>query len=379
MKKILLSAASALLLCACGTEGTEVEVRDTLQKIMENAPGRVFITGYSRSIARQKMFSDAAKAAGRVPAIKERSNPRPVPFVGLPEFREIAMELGYINKGDLALFRDISELPATKQAIYLTGSQGEKYAMLPRLCRGQVKELKLQPTDTVVFSALLIPGREAMVSELYNKLAKLGVKTHTIFDTDKVHASGHAGRPELEKFYDMVHPQSVIPMHGEYITEMLNGKMGMERGGAKNMLVIRNGEVIALKDGVPPYVAETFPVSFVVMEGETERNQHDPVLRSRRRIATEGAVFVTLPVDKKGFLKGVPEVSSAGVFESDRTGFMKRQIQMEITKAIDALTKTERKDQSKLSNAVQLAANKVIRASFGNDKKPQYNVHFVLK
>ncbi|HNY25571.1 MAG TPA: hypothetical protein PKJ33_03450 [Alphaproteobacteria bacterium] len=115
------------------------------------------------------------------------------------------------------------------------------------------------------------------------------------------------------------------------------------------------------------------------MEGETERSQDDQVYKNRRKIATSGALFVTLPVDKRGFLKGVPEVSSAGIFESDSTGFMKRQIQIEITKAINDMSKTDRKSQENLKKTVQIASNKVIRASLGDDKKPQYNVHFVLK
>jgi len=358
---------------------TETEVRTTLTDIMKNAPGRVFVTGYSRSIARIKMFAEAAKSAGRMPAIKERSNPAPVPYVGLPEFREIGTQLGYLSKDDTYLHNEIKDLPAEKQAIFLTGSQGEKYAMLTRLCRGHVKELKLQPTDTVVFSAIVIPGRESDVSFLYNKLARMGIHTHTIYDTDHVHASGHAGRPEFERFYDIVHPQTIIPMHGEYMTELLNGKMAMERGGAKHMMLVHNGEIIALKDGEEPYVSESFQISFVVMEGETERSQDDQVYKNRRKIATSGALFVTLPVDKRGFLKGVPEVSSAGIFESDSTGFMKRQIQIEITKAINDMSKTDRKSQENLKKTVQIASNKVIRASLGDDKKPQYNVHFVLK
>jgi ribonuclease J len=216
-------------------------------------------------------------------------------------------------------------------------------------------------------------------SYLYNKLARMGIKTHTIFDTDNLHASGHAGRPEFERFYDLVHPQVSIPMHGEFISEMLNGKMAMERGGAKHMMIVHNGDVIALKDGTEPYVCESIPTGFVVMEGETERSANDPVYKTRKKIASNGAIFVTLPVDKRGFLKGVPEVSSAGIFESDDTGFMKRQIQIEITNAIDKLTKTERKNQDNLHKAVQVASNKVIRAALGADKKPQYSVHFVLK
>ena len=376
-----------LLACMCDStnsskqtkQTTETQVRDTLIEIMKNAPGRVLVTGYSRSLARMKMFAQAARAAGRIAAIKERSNPNPVPYVGLPEFREMGIKFGYLDKDDVYLHSEIKDLPAEKQAIFLTGSQGEKFAMLTRLCHGQVKELKLMPTDTVVFSAIIIPGREQDVSYLYNKLARMGVKTHTIFDTDNLHASGHAGRPELEKFYDMVHPQVAVPMHGDYINEMLNGKMAMERGGAKHMMVVHNGEMIAFADGAEPYVAETIDTNYVVMEGETERSANDQVYKNRKKIASNGAVFVTLPVDKRGFLKGVPEVSSAGIFETDTTGFMKRQIQIEITKAIDALSKQERKDRNNLVRAVQIASNKVVRAALGADKKPQYSVHFVQK
>ncbi len=376
-----------LLACVCDStsserqtpQTTEIQVRDALTEIMKNAPGRVFVTGYSRSLARIKMFAEAAHASGRMAAIKERSNPNPVPYVGLPEFREMGIEFGYLKPDDVYLHEEIKDLPAEKQAIFLTGSQGEKYAMLTRLCAGTVKELKLMPTDTVVFSAIIIPGREQDVSYLYNKLARMGIKTYTIFDTDHIHASGHAGRPEFERFYDMVHPQVSIPMHGEYISEMLNGKMAMERGGAKHMMIVHNGDMIALKDGTEPYVCESVPVGFVVMEGETERSANDPVYKTRKKIASNGAIFVTLPVDKRGFLKGTPEVSSVGIFETDDTGFMKRQIQIEITKAIDGLTKTERKDSNNLHRAVQTAANKVVRASLGADKKPQYSIHFVMK
>ena len=376
-----------LLACMCDStsasrqesQTTEIQVRDTFTELMKNAPGRVLVTGYSRSIARMKMFAAAARAAGRVAAIKERSNPNPVPFVGLPEFREMGVEFGYLDKDEVYLHSEIKDLPAEKQAIFLTGSQGEQFAMLTRLCRGHVKEMKLQPTDTVLFSSIIIPGREQDVSYLYNKLARMGIKTHTIYDTDHLHASGHAGRPEFERFYDMVHPQVSVPMHGDYINEMLNGKMAMERGGAKYMMVVHNGEMIALADGQAPYIAETIETGFVVMEGETERSTDDPVYKTRKKIASNGAIFVTLPVDKRGFLKGTPEVSSVGIFETDDTGFMKRQIQIEITRAIDDLTKAERKDKQNLIRAVQIASNKVVRASLGADKKPQYSVHFVQK
>ncbi|MDR0967935.1 MAG: ribonuclease J [Rickettsiales bacterium] len=358
---------------------TEVEVKETLEEIMKKAPGRVFVAGYSRSLARIDGFARAAALAGRTAAIKERSSDRAVPFVGLPEFRQIGIDLGYLGADDTQLYRDISSLPAEKQAIYLTGSQGEKFAMLTRLCRGHVKELKLQPTDTVVFSAIVIPGREQQVSFLYNKLAKMGITTKTIYDTERVHASGHAGRPEFENFWDIVHPQVVIPMHGEYISEMLVAKMAMERGGAKQMMLVHNGDVVVLRAGDEPYVAETIPTGFIVMEGETERNGNDPVLKNRKKLSTEGAVFVTLSVDKRGFLKDTPMVSSAGLFESDNTGYAKRQIQIEITKSIGDMGKAARKSEQNLRTAVEVAVKKVIRPMMGDRKSPVIYVHFIQK
>ncbi|MDR1207017.1 MAG: ribonuclease J [Rickettsiales bacterium] len=358
---------------------TEVQVRDTLTELFKKAPGRIIITGYSRSLSRLKMVAEAAKAAGRVPAIKERSNSRAVPYVGLPEFREIGIEYGYLNKDDLLLHRDIKDLPAEKQVIFLTGSQGEKYAMLTRLCKNDVKELQLQPTDTVIFSAIVIPGREKDVSFLYNALAKKGVHYHTIFDTPNLHANGHAGRPEFERFFDMVHPQTIIPMHGEYVSEMLHAKMAMERGGAKHMMLVKNGEVIAMRRNEAPYVTETVHTGSIILEGETEYNHNDPVFKARKSVMLNGAVFVTLPVDKKGFLKGVPEVSSAGIFESDQTGVMKKSVQLAITKAIDGLSKHERRDQKNLEMTVKTAVNGALRPLIGRMKKPNVTVHYVMK
>ena len=376
-----------LLACVCDSteisrqtvQTTEVEVGKTLESVMKSAPGRVLMTGYSRSIARLKQFADAARRAGRIPCIKGRSSPRPVPYVGLPEFREIGIDFGYLREDDLFLYKDIKTLPAEKQAIFVTGSQGEKYSMLNRLVQGHVKELKLHPTDTVIFSSIIIPGREKEVSFMYNRLAKLGVATRTIFDTPNLHANGHAGTPEFKRFYDMVHPQTIIPMHGEYVSEMLNAKMAMERGGAKYMMLVKNGDIIVMKRGQVPYVSETVKTGFIVIEGETEHAGDSPVFKARKKMMLNGAVFVTMPVDKHGYLKGIPEVSSSGIFETDPHGIMKRQIQLQITKAVDDMTKRDRKSQQNIENEVRTVINKITKDAFGFDKKPQINVHFVFK
>ncbi|MCL2629465.1 MAG: ribonuclease J [Alphaproteobacteria bacterium] len=347
---------------------TELEVKETLKNMFASAPQRVILTCYARSIARLKMTAQAAKESGRVACVKGRS---------LVTFREIGIELGYLDKEDLQIWEDIKDLPANKQVVICTGSQGEKYAQLTRLCRNEVREMRLVQTDTVIFSSIVIPGREQDVTAMYNKLAKIGAHVHTIFDTNKIHASGHAGMPEYKRFYEMVHPFVMIPMHGEYISEMINAKMAVEAGGAKHMIMAHNGEVVKLRRGQAPEIVDTVHVGVTVLEGATEYAGNDQVFRTREKVLLNGAVFVTLPVDNKGYLKSAPDVSSAGIFESDSTGAMKRSVQIAITKAVDALDKSDRRSENGLIQTVKTAVNSALRPQIGKQKKPNIIVHLV--
>ncbi len=349
---------------------TELEVRDTMTKIFKSAPARVIVSCYSRSLARLKMIAEAAKAAGRLCAVKGRS---------LEEFLEIGLDLEYFSPKDFVPFESVADIQGDKVVIVVTGTQGEQYSMMSRLCRDEVKEMKLTPTDEVLFSAIIIPGNEKDVSFIYNRLAQKGIKTRTIFDTEKLHANGHAGTPEFKRFYEMVHPFIVIPMHGDYVNELLHAKMAMEVGGAKHMSMLKNGEMLALQKGSAPWVAETIHTGSIVIEGTKEYAGNDPIFSARKKVMLNGAVFVSMPVDKKGFLKGVPEVSSTGIFETDDTGYIRRQIQIAITKTMEDLGKAERKSQDSIIQNVNRAINGVLRPIIGQQKKPKIVVHFIYK
>ncbi|MDR0448942.1 MAG: ribonuclease J [Rickettsiales bacterium] len=347
---------------------TEMEVKDTLANIFRAAPQRVLLTCYSRSIARLKMACMAAKETGRVVAVKGRS---------LVTFREIGIELGYLDKDEIHVWEDIKDLPPAKQVVICTGCQGEQYALLTRLCRGEVREMKLTQTDTIVFSAIIIPGNELEVSGMYNRLARIGAHVHTIFDTEKLHANGHAGMPEYRRFYEMVHPFAVIPMHGMYVSEMLNAKAAVEIGGAKHIAMVKNGEVLKLRRGEEPKVVDHVHTGVIVLEGSTEYAGNDQVFKNRQKMMLHGAVFITLPLDKKGFLKAAPTASSAGIFESDSSGAMKRSVQIAITKSIDAMDTAARRSEDALIQTARAATNSALRPLIGRQKKPNIVVHLV--
>ena len=70
----------------------------------------------------------------------------------------IAKELGYVKipKGVLIDIKEIDKYPDSRLIIIGTGAQGEERAVLGRISSGEHRFIKLQKTDTVIFSSSII-------------------------------------------------------------------------------------------------------------------------------------------------------------------------------------------------------------------------------
>ena len=69
-----------------------------------------------------------------------------------------------------------------------------------------------------------------------------------------VHVSGHPGRPELQRVYELARPQSVIPVHGEERHMKAHAELAKSMG--LPTLVPFDGAVVQLVPG-PPKVLDT--------------------------------------------------------------------------------------------------------------------------
>ena len=64
----------------------------------------------------------------------------------------------------------------------------------------------------------------------------------------KVHVSGHPSKEELEKMYNWISPDLLIPIHGEY--RHLEEHIEFSRKkGIKNQILVENGDLIKLDKG----------------------------------------------------------------------------------------------------------------------------------
>ncbi len=90
---------------------------------------------------------------------------------------EISRQLGFIDIEEKHFIEphEVNRYPDKELLIITTGSQGEEMAALSRMATDEHRHIKLKPTDTGIISAHAIPGNEASVSSMMNKLIKAGV------------------------------------------------------------------------------------------------------------------------------------------------------------------------------------------------------------
>jgi len=137
-------------------------------------------------------------------------------------------------------------LPPEEVLAIATGSQGEPRAALDRLAANNHPDLTLEPGDTLLMSARVIPGNEAAVAALARRLERLGVRV--IRDEElnaPIHASGHPAQDELADMYQWVKPEIAIPVHGEPQHMQANAELAQAQGVPAQMTGL-NGDLFML-------------------------------------------------------------------------------------------------------------------------------------
>jgi ribonuclease J len=61
-------------------------------------------------------------------------------------------------------------MPGERVLILCTGAQGEEFAALTRMARGEHPQVTLGKGDTILMSASTIPGNETATNTMFNNL-----------------------------------------------------------------------------------------------------------------------------------------------------------------------------------------------------------------
>jgi ribonuclease J len=200
-----------------------------------------------------------------------------------------------LPKGSVLINPD--EINRTKDdglVILCTGSQAEPRSSLTRMANDDHNIVRLKNTDTVVFSARVIPGNETGIYRMMDALARKGV---TVITTkhQPVHASGHAQREEMKLLLNLTKPRYMVPMHGDFRVRIAHGELAQKVCKSIPM-VIDDGDILEFTKGAAKVVGRV-QIGRVAIDGRAVGDIDDIQIRDRMRLAASGIIVAFLIVD----------------------------------------------------------------------------------
>jgi ribonuclease J len=313
---------------------SEAKIKKTIEKIFEDAKGRVITATFSSLISRIQEIAEVAEKSGRKLAVDGYS---------MRNNFEIARKLGYINahKSTFIDIKEVDRYPDSKVAILCTGAQGEGNAVLMRIVNNEHKYVNVHHGDTVVFSSSVIPGNERSVQGMKDTLYKKGA--HVIhYKMMDIHSGGHARQEDLKMMINLVRPKYLIPVHGTFFMLKLHGELGEELGMKKeNTLIGENGCVFEFnKKQEGRITGEKISTSNVMVDGIGLGDVGHVVLRDRLHLSEDGMFTIVSIVDRvRKKVVGEPQVSSRGFIyvkeNFDLVNETKARVKRDINKILD--------------------------------------------
>ena len=313
----LLGAKGVLLLLSDSTYAelpgytpSEQVVRDTLDRIVSEAKGRVIVTTFASLVSRMQQVFDVAVKHGRRVFIVGRS---------MKEIASMALKTGYLTAppGIICRLDELKTLPHNRVIVLSTGSQGEPTSALVRMAnRDPSSRIQIIPGDTVVISATPIPGNEALVSKTTDSLFHQGA--NVIYDkVAQVHVHGHGSQEELKLLLSLVKPKFFVPIHGEYRHLSLHASLASSVGIPEdNIFVLDNGDILELGQDSGKVVGQT-RVGVIYVSGMITGELNAGVLRDRKLLSRDGVVVVTVAVDAgNGRLAERPRIVTRGFIDT---------------------------------------------------------------
>ncbi|HEV7647064.1 MAG TPA: ribonuclease J [Actinophytocola sp.] len=283
----------------------EREIGPVLDGVIARAEQRVIVACFASHVHRVQQVLDIALRRGRRVAMVGRSMVRNM---------GIATDLGLLRVPDglLVDLDEAMELPERKVLFVSTGSQGEPLSALSRMARGEHRQIRVRPGDTVVLASSLIPGNETAVFGVVNGLSRLGASVvHQ--GNAKVHVSGHASAGELLFLYNAVRPSNVMPVHGEWRHLRANAVLATATGvPAENVVLAEDGVVVDLIDG-RARITGRVEVGHVYVDGLSVGDVGESTLSDRLILGEGGFIAITVAVDSTtGRAVAPPTVSGRG-------------------------------------------------------------------
>src|SRR5699024_5713280 len=143
-------------------------------------------------------------------------------------------------------------------------------------------------------------------------IAMLGVNAISL--SSKKHLLHHASREDLSLLINIMNPKYYFPVKGEYRNQYANAEIAEDLGIPKDNIILKqNGDVTLFIKGNLVPTNEHIPVDEILIDGKSNGDIGDLVLKDREMLGENGIVIISCTLDRetKKILAG-PEVLTRG-------------------------------------------------------------------
>ena len=344
-----------------GVSLSESKVDEALADLFRRQRGRIIVATFASNVYRLKHIIETAKRNNRKVVLFGRSMQTQV---------EIAIQSGYIeNNGTIISPEESNNLKPEEVCLLCTGTQGEPLAALSRMANGTHKQIKLVPSDTVIFSSSPIPGNGEAVAITLNKLALNGIKTYTNSILNDIHSSGHGNQEELKLMLRLIKPKYLMPIHGDYRYLKKHEELAIAcKMPKQNIFPMMNGEILSIKNGVCKR-AGSFPCYDIYVDGNRIGDVGGAVIKDRKIMSNDGILVLVCNMDiKKKKLLGKVNQATRGFVLVNENEELLTQIENKAEEVIKRELNNRRFNITDLKNKIITDVNDFIIEKTG--RKP---------
>jgi ribonuclease J len=344
-----------------GRTGSETEVGQALAGRFAAAPGRIIVATFASHIHRIQQVLDLAARGDRHVALLGRSMVANV---------AVASELGYLQvpEGLVMPLEDLAELPAQRQVILSTGSQGEPNSAISLIAAGDHKYVQASPGDLVIFSSRVIPGNERVLGRVINSLLRRGAEV-LWEDVAFVHVSGHASQDDLKEMLALTRPRYFLPVHGEFRHLLQHARLAEGVGIPKDRIFLIEDGLGLEVTAAGARVLGRYPAGPVLVDGKGVGDVGGVVLRDRQLLAEAGMLVVALTLDRTtGSIVAGPEIASRGFVYMKESDALMDEVKGAVRDALASRREPEVFDRELVGATVRSAVRRFVNQRF--QRKP---------
>ncbi|WP_419512975.1 ribonuclease J [Lactobacillus kimbladii] len=284
----------------------EQEIGDYVTNVFRNAQGRVIVAAKASNLIRIQEVLNAAYKTGRHVLLTGRD---------LAKIVRTAMNLGYLNvpKGLLMRVKDLKETPDEKTVILETGQMGEPLNSLQKMAKKRHSMITIHKGDLVFIATTPSHAVETIVAQTSDMVYRAG---GTVIQLGKAkHTSGHATGRDLQLLIDIIKPQFLIPVIGEYRLLEIHKDLAIRAGLKKeDIFITKNGDCLSYDFNQKRlYLTDPVPGEDTMIDGSGIGDVGNIVLRDREVLSDDGIFIAVVTIDRrKKKIIAQPQVTSRG-------------------------------------------------------------------